>query len=225
MRMACRNLRLVVRMLWHLYGPIFICPRFELGCCTHDIVSAMFSRCGTSTSVSPNGSKLRIYFGKNANPMPLPLSGMCVCHHDTPGPIEDTTLLQPSTSLRPIVAYLTRLTCRGKIHEINVITLWKSMFKHMYVSTYMRPWTVWLGSGTCSRARRGESTLDERCSRHHDTSSVSKRCPLAVSMFWQAPRRTQHHWNRRRRRVVGKTRSDIHAAITWVSVRFKGQLW
>ena len=88
----------------------------------------------------------------------------------------------------------------------------------------MRPCAVWLGSETCSQARRGESTLGERCSRHNDTLAVSKGCPLRVSMFWQALRRTQHHWNRRRR-VVGKTGFEIHAVITWVSVLFKGQLW
>ena len=57
--------------------------------------------------------------------------------------------------------------------------------------------------------------------RHH---LFFRRCSLSVLMFWRALRRTQHHWNRRRR-VVGKTSSDIHAAITRVSVRFKGQLW
>ena len=62
-----------------------------------------------------------------------------------------------------------------------------------------------------------------RCSRHGDASSVSKACSLAVSMLWQAPRRTQNHWNRRRR-VVGKTSSDIHVAITWISVRFQGSV-
>ena len=35
--------------------------------------------------------KWLIYFGKNANPMALRLSGMCVCHHDTPVPTKDTT--------------------------------------------------------------------------------------------------------------------------------------
>ena len=49
-----------------------------------------------------------------------------------------------------------------------------------------------------------------------------KACSLAVSMLWQAPRRTQNHWHRRRR-VVGKTGSDIHAAITWMSA-FEGSV-
>ena len=88
----------------------------------------------------------------------------------------------------------------------------------------MRLCTVWLDSEIRSRARRGESTLGGRCSRHNVASSVSKACSLTVSMFWLVFRRTQHHWNRRRR-VVGKTGSDIHAAITWMSVRFHGQLW
>ena len=83
-------------------------------------------------------------------------------------------------------------------------------------------------SGTSTSVARwhvgGEFSMGERCSRHDDTSSVSKACSLAVSMLWHAPRRTQNHWNRRRR-VVGKTGSDIHVATTWISVRFQGQLW
>ena len=54
----------------------------------------------------------------------------------------------------------------------------------MCASTFMRPCAVWLDSETCSRARRGESTLGERCSRHNDTSSVSEGCSLTVSMVW-----------------------------------------
>ena len=60
-------------------------------------------------------------------------------------------------------------------------------FRNMFAST---PWR----------------TLGGTCSRHNDTSSVSEGCSLTVSMFWQALRRTQHHWNRR-----------------WMSVRFHGQ--
>ena len=94
---------------------------------------------------------------------------------------------------------------------------------NMYASTSMRPCTVWLDSELCSCARCGEFTMVRgRCSRHGDASSVSKACSLAVSMFWQAPRRTQNHWHRRRR-VVGKTGSDIHAAITWMSA-FEGSV-
>ena len=63
----------------------------------HMILSA-FIACGTSASVSLDG-RLRIYFGKIANPMALRLSGMCVCHHDTPVHTEDTTSLRPSTAL------------------------------------------------------------------------------------------------------------------------------
>ena len=117
-----------------------------------------------------------------------------------------------------------RGTTRTVFHESIVLLVWKSTFRHMYASIFMRLCAVWLGPETCSRARRGETTLGERCSSHNETSSVLQRCSLPVSMFWQAHRRTQHHWNRRRR-VVGKTSSDIHAAITRVSVRLKGQLW
>ena len=160
------------------------------------------------------------------NPMALPLSGMCACHHDTRVPNENTTSLQPSPSLQPS-SPPTRLPAASD-NEDGFAELmcqsWKSIFRHMYASTFMRPCTVWLDSETCSRARRGEFTLGERCSRHNDTSSVSKRRSPAVSMFWHALRKTQHHW-KRPRRVVGKTGSDIHVAITWVCVRFKGQLW
>ena len=45
--------------------------------------------------------RLRIYFGKSANPTVLQLSGMCVSQRETPVPIEDTTSLQPSPSLQP----------------------------------------------------------------------------------------------------------------------------
>ena len=40
----------------------------------------------------------------------------------------------------------------------------------------------------------------------------------------QAAQKTQHHLDRFLR-VFGKTSSDIHVAITWMSVRFKGLLW
>ena len=113
---------------------------------------------------------------------------------------------------------------RGLIHESHVLLVWKSTFRHMYASTFMRPCTVWLNSETCSRARHGESTLGGKCSRHSETSSVLQQSSPAISLYWQALRRKQHHLNRRRR-VVGKTSSDIHAAITWMSVHFKGQLW
>ena len=81
---------------------------------------------------------------------------------------------------------------------------------------------VWLDSETCSRARHGESTLGGRCSRHNETSSVVQQSSLTVSLYWQALVRTRHHW-KRPRRVVGKTGSDIHVAITWISVRLHGQ--
>ena len=294
----------------------FICHCVKLGCGTHD----RFVECGTSASVSLDG-KWQIYFGKNANPMVLLLSCMCVSHRDTPVPTEDTTSLQPSPS-RLQVANLCE---NGRAHTIRLFVLkhvgldvfllartsallsmrnLPERHKHfsvarwhvadlpqhdsnpmalrlsgmcvchhatpvpprtrhhcghrhhcvhrrrrgaylrlttstdsrnyvysfenpypgnMYASTFMRLCTVWLDSELCSFARCGEFTMGRRCSRHDDTSSVSEACSLAVLMFWQAPRRTQNHWNRRRP-SVGKTGSDIHAAITWMSVRLKGQL-
>ena len=158
--------------------------------------------------------------------MVLHLSGMCVNHRDTPVPTEDTTSLQPPLS-RLQVANLCE---DGRAHTIHLF-----VFKHL-------GWDVfWLARTNALLSMRnlperhkhfsvarwhvgGEFTMGGRCSRHDDTSSVSKACSLAFSMLWQAPRRTQNHWNRRHR-VVGKTGSDIHVAITWISVRFQGQLW
>ena len=91
-------------------------------------------------SVSLDG-KLRIYFCKNAIPMVLHLSGMCVGHRDTPVPSDDTTSLQPSPSMQPSSESL-----RGRIHEIRVLLVWKSTFTHMRASAFMRPCIVWLCS-------------------------------------------------------------------------------
>ena len=133
---------------------------------------------------------------------------------------EDTTSLQPSTSLRPS-SPPTRLLASD--HEDGFRKLMCYSFGSQYSGTRTRQHScVFVLSGWIPKhARehpRGESTLGERCSRHNDTSSVSQGCSHTVSMFWQALRRTQHHWNRRRR-VVQKRGSDIHGAITWVSVR------
>ena len=44
----------------------------------------------------------------------------------------------------------------------------------------MRLCTVWLDSETCSRARRGESTRGERCSRLNEASSVLEQSSHAI---------------------------------------------
>ena len=154
----CSSFDIIFWIFWRVHAPTDFCP-----CGTYHT--------STSASLSPD-SKLLIYFGTNANPMALHLSGLCVCHHDTPVPNENTTSLQPSTSLRPS-SPPTRLPCTRQ---------------------HSCPCAVWLDSELCSRARPGGSTLDEICSRHNDTSSVSKGCSLTASMFWQALQRTQHHW-------------------------------
>ena len=133
-----RKLRVFVRT-----GTHFICSSFDIIAWIFWRVQAPtdFCPCGiyhtsTSASLSPDS---RLHFGKNANPMALHLSGLCVCHHDTPVPNENATLLQPSTSLRPS-SPPTRLPCTRQ---------------------HSCPCAVRLDSELCSRARRGESTLGE----------------------------------------------------------------
>ena len=82
---------------------------------------ARFVECGTSASVSLD-VKLRIYFGKNANPMVLHFSGMCVSHRDTPVSNENTTYLQPSPSRLQVAS----LREDGRAHTIHLF-----VFKHM----------------------------------------------------------------------------------------------
>ena len=95
----------------------------------------------------------------------------------------------------------------------------------MYASTFMRLCTVWLDSETCSRVRHGESTRGGRCSRLNEASSVLQQCSPAIFIcIGKLFVRTQHtHW-KRPRRVVGKTGSDICAAIPCMSVRFQGSV-
>ena len=97
--------------------------------------------------------KLRIYFGRSANPTVFHSSGTCVTHHDTAVPNENTTLLPPSHRRRRR-AHL-RVTTRTDSRN-SCVTRWMSTFRHMYASTFMRPCTVWLDSETCSRARHGD---------------------------------------------------------------------
>ena len=138
---------------------------------------------------------------------------VCVSHRDTPMPTEDTISLQPSSE---------RL--RGRIHEINVLLVWKSTFRHMYASTFMRLCTVWLDSETCSRARHGDPRGVEDARDLTRPHLFCNKVHLQFALYWQALVRTRHQW-KRPRRIVGKTGSDIHVAITWMSVRFHGQLW
>ena len=95
----------------------------------------------------------------------------------------------------------------------------------MHASTFMRLCTVWLDSETCSRARRGESTLGERCSR-------TQRDVICFATVFTYSFNVSGKLIGGRSitgtdvaELSGRTSSDIHAAITRVSVRFKGQLW
>ena len=84
----------------------------------------------------------------------------------------------------------------------------------------MRLCAVWLDFETCSRARHGDP---RGVNDAPDTTTPHLCCNevhLQFSWCWPALVRTRHRW-KRLRRVVGKTGSDIHAAIAWMSVRFK----
>ena len=137
----------------------FTCQCVKLGCGTHDIERVLSSVAQGLTSLSPDG-KWQIYFGKNANPMVLHLSGMCVSHRDTPVPTEDTTSLRPSTSLRPPSSprRLLAIDHEDGFTKLCVL-IWKSSSGNMYASTFMRPCTVWLDPELCSCARCGEFTM------------------------------------------------------------------
>ena len=155
---------------------------------------------------------------------------MRVCHHDTPVHTEDTTSLQPSPSRLQVAN-----PCEdGRAHSIHLFVFKHSLNILVWMCSCLHAPTLFCFCGIYQSGTSTSLSPDGmlvvnvrwggRCARHDGTSSVSKACSLAVSMFWQAPRRTQNHWNRRRR-VVGKTGSDIHVAITWISVRFQGRLW
>ena len=49
--------------------------------------------------------------------------------------------------------------------------------------------------------------------------------PWQIQAGWKMLQTQRHPSSNRLRRDVGKTGSNIHVAITWMSVRFKGQLW
>ena len=85
-------------------------------------------------SLSPDG-KFQNYLVKNANPIVLHLSGMCVCHHGTPVPNENTTSLQPSTSLRSS-SPPTHLPATD--HEDGVTKLMCYSFGSHHSGTYTR---------------------------------------------------------------------------------------
>ena len=91
----------------------------------------------------------------------------------------------------------------------------------VWKSTFMR--LVWLDSETCSRARHGDPRGAEEAPDSTRPHLFCNNVHLQFSLYWQALVRTRYHW-KRPRRVVGKTGSDIHAAIPWMSVRFQGSV-
>ena len=76
---------------------------------------------------------------RDVNPMALRLSGMCVCHHDTPVHTEDTTSsLRPSTSLRPPSPprRLPAIDHEDGFTKLCVL-IWKSTFRqHVRVNVH-----------------------------------------------------------------------------------------
>ena len=150
---------------------------------------------------------------------PFPVWHVCVCHQDAPVHHDNMTSVRPSSPP-------TRLPAsdhEDKFTKLMCCSFGESTFRHMYASTFVRPCIVWLDSKTCSRARRGESTLGETCSRHNDTSSVSKGGSLTISMFVASSSEDASQLET----TSPSCRKDRfrHPAITWVSVCFKGQLW
>ena len=175
-----------------------MCPCAKLGRCTHDIEHALSN--ARSACVSPDG-ELLISLRQERE------SDLHLCH--SPRHVR-------ARRLHDISAIVTFIA-------FSVSLVWKSRFKHMYASTFMRHCTVWLDSETCSRARRGESTLREcsKTQRHllcfemmltysfHVLASSSED---AASLETTTP-------------SCREDKFHIRAAMTRRSVRFKGQLW
>ena len=216
--MARRNVQCVVRVLWHLHGRIFSYVNVSNLGAAHMISSAFLSSvaraplCRLTASGRFTSARTRIRW----------LFACLVC--------VSVTTTRPCT-LRTRHHCGHRHQCVHRLPAIDhedgftelCVLIWKSTFRqHVRVNVHASLYCL-VGFRTVRFHAVVNLRWGGRCSRHNHTSSVSKACSLAVSMFWQAPRRTQNHWNRRRR-VVGKTGSDIQAAITWMSVRLKGQL-
>ena len=97
----------------------------------------------------------------DANPMALRLSGMCICHHDTPVPQRTG----PHCGHRHHCVHRRRrganlrLTTRTDPRNC-AYSLGSPYSGNMYASTFMRPCTVWLDSELCSCARCGEFTME-----------------------------------------------------------------
>ena len=176
----CSYLNKCVWMFSRLHAPTVICP------------CGIYQK-GTSASLSPDG-RLRIYFGKSANPMVLHLSGMCVSHRDTPVPIEDTTSLQPSPSRWQVAS----LREDGRAHTIHLF-----VFKQMCLDVlalartngHLFMWNLPQGHERFSVARWQVADL-RRQERESDGPSL-------VWYVCQSPRRpcpsrTRHHCSHRR---------------------------
>ena len=68
------------------------------GVCKHQRSSVHVTMAARAPLCRQEG-RLQVYFGKNANRWSFTCL-VCVCHHDTRVPTEDTTSLQPSPSLQ-----------------------------------------------------------------------------------------------------------------------------
>ena len=102
---------------------------------------------------------------RDANPMALRLSGMCVCHHDTPVHTEDTTSFAAIDIIASTVA-AEAPTCdfdhEDGFTKLCVLNLEVHLQATCTRQRFMRLCIVWLDSELCSCARCGEFTLGRK---------------------------------------------------------------
>ena len=154
---------------------------------------ARFVGCGTGAPVSLDG-KLRIHFGKSANPMVLHLSGMCVSHRDTPVPIEDTTLLQPSPSRWQVAS----LREDARAHTIHLFVFKTNEFGCSRACTHQRSF-VHVDFTTRARALLCRQMAGCGFILAGTRIRWSFTCLVCVSVTATrpCPSRTRHYCNRR----------------------------
>ena len=140
-------------------------------------------------------------------------------------PTEDTTSLQASPSRMQI----SSLCEDGRAHTIHLYVC-----KHLGLDVFLLARTnAHLSHVESTRASQALLSPDGMLRIYIGETRIRWpfACLVCVSVTTTRPctPRTRHHCGHRqhwklRRRVVGKSGSDIHTAITWMSVRLKGQL-
>ena len=147
----CTSFDIIAWIFWRWHTPTVICP------------------CGIYQKVSTDG-RLRIYFGKDANPMVLHLSGACVSVTAT-RPCPPRTRYHCSQSSERL---------RGQIHEIDVLLcLEVNIQAHVRVNIHASlHCLVGFQNMLASAPRR--STRGGRCSRLDEASSVLQQSSPAI---------------------------------------------